>query len=333
MIRNSYAFLSYKGGAGRTVTAANVAAVYAAVGYNVVCIDCDWDAPGMHNVFLAGSGSAQNAKGYVDATERLGVKYGIQDVLVGVDSHGTPVRPADYVSSSLCDFTPTVVADAALEWREARGLNALKRGVGTLKFLPGTTRLRGGLTRVPAKALKKRLDSVIVEIRKLRNPEVDFVFVDSLSGLNPVSELICDTCSEIVLCFRLGVQHREGAVIARTFFEASESLRDKRIWPVPSSVFGAEDIKGMGADNQDCVRKAQEASMRIVNAVFDTGSESPIPSVGYYPDLSVSERIVALDPHRPNDFERLAARLISAADRGTAASLKPLLTAATALEA
>ncbi len=44
-------FYSYKGGTGRTTGTANVAAALAKHGKNVLCIDMDLEAPGLHTVF------------------------------------------------------------------------------------------------------------------------------------------------------------------------------------------------------------------------------------------------------------------------------------------
>lgn len=44
-------FYSYKGGVGRTLALANVAALLATWGYRVLCIDWDIEAPGLHLYF------------------------------------------------------------------------------------------------------------------------------------------------------------------------------------------------------------------------------------------------------------------------------------------
>ena len=44
-------FYSYKGGVGRTLALANVAALLATWGRRVLCIDWDLEAPGLHQYF------------------------------------------------------------------------------------------------------------------------------------------------------------------------------------------------------------------------------------------------------------------------------------------
>jgi len=45
------AFYSYKGGVGRSILLANTAYLIASMGYNVVCVDFDLEAGGLHSIF------------------------------------------------------------------------------------------------------------------------------------------------------------------------------------------------------------------------------------------------------------------------------------------
>jgi cellulose biosynthesis protein BcsQ len=45
-------FYSFKGGVGRSMALANVAAIYAQRGKRVLAIDFDFEAPGLHRYFL-----------------------------------------------------------------------------------------------------------------------------------------------------------------------------------------------------------------------------------------------------------------------------------------
>jgi MinD-like ATPase involved in chromosome partitioning or flagellar assembly len=46
-----WTFYSYKGGAGRTMLLANIAALLDRWGYRVLCLDWDLEAPGLHSYF------------------------------------------------------------------------------------------------------------------------------------------------------------------------------------------------------------------------------------------------------------------------------------------
>ncbi len=54
-------FYSYKGGVGRTMALANIAALLAHWGYKVLCVDWDLEAPGLHLYFKGGMRSAKHA--------------------------------------------------------------------------------------------------------------------------------------------------------------------------------------------------------------------------------------------------------------------------------
>src|SRR5437016_7820311 len=72
-------FYSYKGGSGRTVAAANVAAAFAKLGKRAAVIDLDFEAPGLHHVFgvekseicLNGLGIQGYLKGDIDLEQLL----------------------------------------------------------------------------------------------------------------------------------------------------------------------------------------------------------------------------------------------------------------------
>jgi MinD-like ATPase involved in chromosome partitioning or flagellar assembly len=49
-------FYSYKGGVGRSFCLANIGTLLANWGYQVLCVDWDLEAPGLHHYFQQGSG-------------------------------------------------------------------------------------------------------------------------------------------------------------------------------------------------------------------------------------------------------------------------------------
>jgi len=65
-----YTFYSYKGGVGRSMALANVAALLAKWGKKVLVVDWDLEAPGLHQYFnkkyINSSASVQNKKGVLD---------------------------------------------------------------------------------------------------------------------------------------------------------------------------------------------------------------------------------------------------------------------------
>lgn len=176
-------FYSYKGGSGRTVAAANVAAALTQMGKRVAIIDLDFEAPGLQHVFGAeetqqyrnGTGVQHYLKGEVDLFELVNE--------VAIDLFALPSGP-------LIRFSPMLTDGALLVYVMAS---------------PKVTRVDAQEPQVPVR-MKKLIDK-LGEVYSL-----DYVILDAASGIRETYSLAADVSDEMVVFFRWSKQHVEGTL-------------------------------------------------------------------------------------------------------------------------
>ncbi|HEV7745826.1 MAG TPA: tetratricopeptide repeat protein [Pyrinomonadaceae bacterium] len=117
-----YTFYSYKGGVGRSMALANVAALLSKQGHSVLCIDWDLEAPGLEKYFMKEpsviNGSRSDKPGVVDlatAFAREG-RLDWKECLLEVYPYGRDA-PAIHILSAGQDTPDYVPNLQALDWR------------------------------------------------------------------------------------------------------------------------------------------------------------------------------------------------------------------------
>jgi MinD-like ATPase involved in chromosome partitioning or flagellar assembly len=173
-------FYSYKGGSGRTVAAANVAAALTKLGKRVAIIDLDFEAPGLQHVlsaegtaqFKSGTGVQHYLKSEVDLHEL------VNDVAIDVFAEQGPLFKYDVPSEAL------------------------------LLYIMASTKV----TRVDAQdpQVPHRMKNLVKKLRELY--QLDYLVIDAASGIRETYSLAADVSDEMLVFFRWSKQHVEGTL-------------------------------------------------------------------------------------------------------------------------
>jgi len=222
-------FYSYKGGTGRTMALANFAWVLASNDKNVLLIDWDLEAPGLHRYlrpFLVDP-ELQSTRGLIDFVWDLAAKK---------------MTPAGDNMSPPSETNPVSLEDYAvgLDWNFA--------GEGSIAFVPAGRqdedypqrvntfdwdnfyeRLGGG----------KLLHATGEQLRR----DYDYILIDSRIGVSDTSGICTVQMPDLlVIGFTLNHQSMRGAAAVAASVQKQREL-DFRIYPVPTRLENAETDK------------------------------------------------------------------------------------------
>jgi cellulose biosynthesis protein BcsQ len=205
-------FYSYKGGTGRSMTVANVAA-YLARTHRVLVIDWDLEAPGLHYYF-----SEVNIRNV--EIQKGGLLEFFEDNLnlgKAILPEAASLKPENYISE-------TTIAN----------LFFMKAGRFDSTF---ADRVR----RFDWEGLHKRSPSTIPSFANDLMEEYEYILIDSRTGMSDTSAICTAIMPEkLVIVFTANSQNVEGAIgVARTAIEyrkQSNDIRPLMIFPLPSRV-------------------------------------------------------------------------------------------------
>lgn len=205
---------SFKGGAGRTVSAANIAAVLAARGNKVACVDLDIEAPGLHYVF--------EIEEYVESEKQL-----LQYYLRGTMSL------EELLEGGFIDVS-------AARKQLSKDLYPIGRG-GSLHYMG--SRPEAATTDVVGYNIEYLLINLADE---LEGRGFDFLIIDSPSGLGSLAAVAIDVADWVLWFLRLGIQHIKGTLWLSDFFvEARQDggFPDTRFQLIPCAVPSERDLE------------------------------------------------------------------------------------------
>lgn len=197
-------FYSYKGGVGRTLALANIAALLSVWGYKVLCIDWDLEAPGLHLYF----------KKWLGQKSSLGLTELIQNFKDGEESH----------------------------WQDFVTPINLRKGKETLFLMAAGKQDESYIQRMQSlnwEALyeTQQLGNYLETLRKEWKEEFDFILIDSRTGITDIGG-ICTVQMPDLIClfFTANQQSLYGAV---DVVNRASRLRNKlpfdrdKLWVLP----------------------------------------------------------------------------------------------------
>lgn len=204
---------SYKGGAGRTTAAANIAAALASTDLrqnqsprNVALIDLDVFSAGVHRVFEISNG---NIKDYYPCVE---------------DYLRDQMAPREYVEQGGLTLRHELLA----RFREGRGVKELCSPTFTLFPSKADPKTKFGV--------QKQHENVLLELLvELESSKYgfDYVILDGESGTRSMADIALRIADVILVFFRLTWQHIEGSI---NIAEEWEKIITKPFHLIPTCV-------------------------------------------------------------------------------------------------
>jgi len=277
-------FWSYKGGSGRSVAAANVAAALTKLGKRVAIIDLDFDAPGLHHVFGA------------DETPQFKKGKGIQHYLRGetdLDVVDAEVRIDLFTDGPLQRFGPQIPADAQLHY-----------------IMSSPKVLQVNPEKDPE--VSRRMQRLLAFLEQ--KYDLDFTVIDAASGIREAYAVAADASTEMLVFFRWSRQHVEGTLqmirymgLLKEFGKTSIPFR-----LVASAAPTDRELDGLAPDlRQDLVRLKEKTRERIQQTLLSHEIEPAevFHEIPEMTELKWRENIRVFAPD-VSPYETLAQKLI-----------------------
>ncbi|GGO50530.1 hypothetical protein GCM10012287_30460 [Streptomyces daqingensis] len=226
-------FYSYKGGTGRTMALANTAWILAASGKQVLAVDWDLEAPGLHRFFHP----------FLDSNV-LGATSGVIDIITEYCWQATTSGPRtgpwhrDYarVEPHVVSLTPERLGwrfpkEATLDFLSAGRQNReYSASVSSFEWDNFYERLGGGLF----------LDALRADMKA----HYDYILIDSRTGLSDNADICTIHMPDLLVdCFTLSDQALDGAAAIARSVEAGYRGRPIRVLPVPMRIDEGEKEK------------------------------------------------------------------------------------------
>jgi CobQ/CobB/MinD/ParA nucleotide binding domain len=227
-------FYSYKGGTGRTMAVSNVAWILASNGYDVLLIDWDLEAPGLHRYL----------RPFLVDPELANTPGLIEFMWDAAQASMTPAEPSGSSPSQPVAFPSLEDYVVGLDWDF--------RGKGSIHFIPAGRQDENYAQRVNTfnwDNFYERLGGgklLHAERERLRE-KYDYILIDSRTGVSDTSSICTVQMPDILaVFFTLNRQSIKGAAaVAASVTAAVQASRNEtlRIFPVPTRIEEAEAEK------------------------------------------------------------------------------------------
>lgn len=234
-------FYSYKGGVGRSMALVNIACLAARENKKILLIDCDLEAPGLHQFFK----TSEEVPGFVDLMSDLNEWINTEE---NNDDEGYVQfmdekiekyisRDINPISSSAANLTinsQAVEESVITEFDSTVAVDLIKAG----RFDSGYSEKLGKINWMD---VYKKAPAFFRTFAFYLEKKYDYIFVDARTGLADTSG-ICTMLmpQKLVLVFALNNQNINGIVdVARQAIDyrlSSNDHRELNIYPLPSRI-------------------------------------------------------------------------------------------------
>ncbi len=233
-------FYSYKGGVGRSMALVNIACLAAKEKKKILLIDCDLEAPGLHQFFKA----ADDTKGFVDLVSDIN-SFTDDEANNNEEGYNTfmETRFYDYVDREVNPFAAVQASNANMPSEtvakndltdDSICIDLIKSG----KFDDGYSKKLGAINWL---TLYEKAPAFFRTFAAWLETKYDYIFIDARTGLADTSG-ICTMLmpQKLVMVFVLNKQNIDGVVdVARQAIDYRFDSNDCRrldIYPLPSRI-------------------------------------------------------------------------------------------------
>jgi len=276
-------FYSYKGGSGRTVAVANVAAAMAKLGKRVAVIDLDFEAPGLQHVFVA------------EDTEQFGSGVGVQQFLLG--------------ERDIEELSALGTIDMFGSTGPLRG-NFIPKGAFLLYVLasPGVTDLSAR-----AREVSPKMKGLLKALEEKHN--LDLVVIDAASGLRAAFEVAINVSDEMLVFFRWSTQHVEGTIRVAKYMRMMKEFQTGRPIPYKLVASAVPDLEELRKEPENIggplLRSNEETRIKISDTLTECKA---VPTEVFYEipemlQLKWRETVIVFDAP-DSAYEGLAKKLL-----------------------
>ncbi len=275
-------FYSYKGGSGRTVAAANVAAAFAKLGKRTAIVDLDFEAPGLHHVFNA------------EETPQCRGRYGIQHYLKG------DTKLEDLMRDSVIDvFSP----QGPLRFEKIPHN-------GELKFIVASEKVAYVDSHEP------EVESRMTRLReRLDEDGTEILIIDAASGVRDAYSIAAQASDEMVIFFRWSKQHVAGTLRMAAYMKRLREYGEPKPFRLVASARPKQAEIDQVPDEamREALSKVRDVNLVKIRAILTECQADP-PDIFHEifesTEMKLQESVVVFR-EGVSDYEELARMLIA----------------------